>query len=202
MRPAKGSDRASRPARRYTTLNSSTPSALSQVAASHATTPPPSTTTRRGTSRRLVTSRDVHGCASLMPGIAGTVVREPVSITTACRAVSARLPPAAVSTATERSPVSRPYPRTTSMPTPSAQRICEESSRPFTTVSRRASTARTSNSRPLNSEDTPGTCRAPPSTSAGRNRALLGMHAQYEHSPPSNSASTSTASRPENCVAY
>jgi hypothetical protein len=41
-----------------------------------------------------------------------------------------------------------------------------------------------------------------PSTSAGRSRTLLGMQAQYEHSPPSSSASTSTASKPENCVAY
>ncbi len=39
--PGEGFRRASRPVRRYTTLNSSTPSGFSQVAAWHATTPPP-----------------------------------------------------------------------------------------------------------------------------------------------------------------
>ena len=42
----------------------------------------------------------------------------------------------------------------------------------------------------------PGSRRAPATSSTGRSRALLGMQAQYEHSPPTSSCSTSTADRP------
>ena len=43
---------------------------------------------------------------------------------------------------------------------------------------------------------TPRTAPASATTSAGRSSALLGMHAQYEHSPPTSSASTITAVSP------
>ena len=49
---------------------------------------------------------------------------------------------------------------------------------------------------------TPGMCRAASSTSIGRSNALLGMHAQYEHSPPSSSCSTITAVRSLPWIAY
>ena len=49
---------------------------------------------------------------------------------------------------------------------------------------------------------TPGMCRAASSTSIGRSSALLGMHAQYEHSPPSSSCSTITAVRSLPWMAY
>ena len=49
---------------------------------------------------------------------------------------------------------------------------------------------------------TPGMCLAASSTSIGRSSALLGMHAQYEHSPPISSCSTMTAVRSLPWIAY
>src|SRR6185436_11851133 len=49
-------------------------------------------------------------------------------------------------------------------------------------------------------------CRAPSNARAsaracgGRSSALLGMHAQYEHSPPTSSDSTTTVDRPPRTV--
>ena len=49
---------------------------------------------------------------------------------------------------------------------------------------------------------TPGMCLAASRTSIGRSSALLGMHAQYEHSPPISSCSTMTAVRSLPWIAY
>ena len=104
-------------------------------------------------------------------------------------------------TSTARSPARRPQPRTTSMPWSSAQDTCEESSWWLVKASRRARMASTSRD-PDSMLATPGTLRAASSTSTGRSRALLGMHAQYEHSPPTSSASTMTAVRSLPWMAY
>lgn len=58
-----------------------------------------------------------------------------------------------------------------------------------TKESRRASTAAAS-SRPVTASREPATARAALSAAGGRSSALLGMHAQYEHSPPTSSLST------------
>ena len=62
-------------------------------------------------------------------------------------------------------------------------------------ASRRFSTASTSNS-----AVTPGSRRAATTASAVRSSALLGMHAQYEHSPPTSSDSTITVESPARCA--
>ena len=63
------------------------------------------------------------------------------------------------------------------------------------TSSRRRRVAVTS-SDPVTASAAPGTRRTSRSSSAGRNSALEGMHAQKEHSPPINRSSTSTTSSP------
>ena len=68
--------------------------------------------------------------------------------------------------------------------------------------SRRCSTACTSMLWSPTMLFTPGMCRAASSTSIGRSSALLGMQAQYEHSPPSSSCSTITAVRSLPWIAY
>src|SRR5439155_8573327 len=70
-----------------------------------------------------------------------------------------------------------------------------ESSQPLVASSRRARAARTSSS-PVTAALAPGTRRAAARTSPGRISTLLGMHAQYEHSPPTSSRSTSATRRP------
>ena len=45
-------------------------------------------------------------------------------------------------------------------------------------------------------------CLAASRTSIGRSSALLGVHAQYEHSPPISSCSTMTAVRSLPWIAY
>ena len=61
--------------------------------------------------------------------------------------------------------------------------------------SRRASTAAES-SGPATAAARPGTRRASARATTGRSSALLGMHAQYEHSPPTSSLSTITVLSP------
>jgi len=112
------------------------------------------------------------------PSIGGTDARVPVASTTACRAVSVRVSPAGSVTSTVLSPVSRPRPRTMSMPAPFAHCTCELSSWCEVNASRRASTAATSTVRPSSACCAPGSLRAVSSTSTGRSSALLGMQAQ------------------------
>lgn len=194
--PANGSWLPSRRSPRSRIVTCAAPNPRSQVADSHATTPPPRTTTRRGTSWTLVTSREVHGAASRSPSMGGRAAPDPVARTTACRAVSVRVVPSASSTATAFSPASRPCPRTRVIPVLSSHCTCELSSWPCTKPSRRASTAARSSS-PFTACAAPSTWAAASRASSGRSIALLGMHAQYEHSPPTSSRSTSAAVRPE-----
>ena len=81
------------------------------------------------------------------------------------------------------------------MPAPSAQSTWLESSQPWVIESRRFSTASTSYS-----AVTPGSRRAATTASAVRSSALLGMHAQYEHSPPTSSDSTIAVDSPALCA--
>src|SRR5487761_335160 len=78
---------------------------------------------------------------------------------------------------------------------PSSQRTCPESSQWLVNPSRRRSTAAVS-SWPVTACLAPSTRRAASRAWPGRSSALLGMHAQYEQSPPTRSASTTTADRP------
>ena len=87
-------------------------------------------------------------------------------------------------------PASRPVPRSRSMPWSASQRSCPASDQFDTMKSRQASAACTS------------TCalapasRAPCTASPGRSSVLDGMHAQYEHSPPTSSRSTTATRSP------
>ncbi len=118
---------------------------------------------------------------------------------TACRAVSVVAPawpvfPASsvLPTTTVRSPASRPCPRTRSILAESSQPTCPSSFQSWVKESRRLNTSAGVSAAPL----TPCTAPASATTSTGRSRALLGMQAQYEHSPPTSSDSTITAVRP------
>jgi hypothetical protein len=149
-----------------------------------------------------VTSRLVHGCASRKPGTGGTAAVLPVATTTAWFAVSVRVLPSGVVTSTVLGPASRPCPRTKSTPAFVSHSTWPVSSCPNglpgsapTNQSRRPNTAAAS-SRPVTASRTPGSARAWSYSSTGRSRALLGMQAQYEHSPPTSSCSTSTTDRP------
>jgi len=88
------------------------------------------------------------------------------------------------------------------MPVSFAQFTCEVSSWLLVNESRRASTAGTSSPRSPTMLATPSMCLAASRTSIGRSSALLGMHAQYEHSPPISSCSTMTAVRSLPWIAY
>src|SRR5204863_142939 len=87
------------------------PSDANAWAISTPTTPPPRISRRSGTVLVVVISRFVHGSASRSPSIGGISGSLPVATTTARRATSLSSP-----TATVRSPVIRPLPRTTSTP--------------------------------------------------------------------------------------
>ena len=77
------------------------------------------------------------------------------------------------------------------MPVPCAHSTWDVSSHPWVSVSRRFSTASTSKV-----AVTPGNRRAAATALGVRIKALLGMHAQYEHSPPTSADSTSTTDSP------
>ena len=189
-----------------TIVTSSAPSPRIACAISQPTTPPPSTISRRGAFSAFVTSRLVHGCASRRPGTGGIVAVVPVASTTAWFAVSVRVSPSGVVTSTVLGPASRPCPRTDATPAPSSHASWPASSCPNglpgsapTNQSRRLNTAPAS-SGPVTASVTPGIARARASSSTGRSRALLGMHAQYEHSPPSSWCSTRATDRPPRCA--
>lgn len=171
------------------------PSACHAVAISVATTPPPRIASRAGTSFALVASRLVHGRSSSRPGSGGSAADVPVQTATACRAVSSSTSPSGVVTVTCFGPASRPCPRIRLIPALSSHATCPASSQSLAMRSRCRSTAAASRGWSA-AASRPGTpCRSLCS-STGRRSALLGSQAQYEHSPPTSSASTTTVSRP------
>ena len=97
-----------------------------------------------GTSCRLVTSREVHGSASRSPSTGGTAARRAGGQDDGVPGGERAVPPPARSTSTVRSPVSRPVPRTTSMPAPVAHCDLRAVVVVWVNESRRASTASTS----------------------------------------------------------
>ncbi|GAA3073727.1 hypothetical protein GCM10020254_16940 [Streptomyces goshikiensis] len=153
------------------------PSEAQAVAISQATTPPPMTTSRAGTASAAVASRLVHAPIPSSPGTDGRAASVPGLRTTARRAESVRSPPAAVVTATRRSPASRPWPRTRVMPAPRSQSAWPLSSPRAVNRSRRARTAAGSRA-PVTASRAPATERADSRAAPGRSRALLGTHAQ------------------------
>ncbi len=171
------------------------PSPCHAVAISTPTTPPPTTTSRPGTSLALVASRLVHGRTVSTPGKEGTTALLPVHTATACRAVRRVSWPSGPVTVTSLGPVSRPLPRWTAAPIPSSQETCPSSFQWEVSSSRNARTASAS-SGPRTAPLRPGTLRASARDTTGLNRALLGMQAQYEHSPPTSSDSTTAVLSP------
>ena len=165
--PAKGSSRASTRGPASMTVTRE-PKDAKASAISTPTVPPPRTTRLGGTSSAVTASRLVHGRASRSPGIGGTTGSVPVAMTTARRAASVSSP-----TCTVRSPVIRPWPRTSAMPRSSSHGVWLSSSRWLMTSSRRSSAAGTS--RPSTACAAPGMRRASASTWPGRSSALDGM---------------------------
>jgi hypothetical protein len=160
-------------------------SADQAVAISQPTTPPPTITSRPGTACALVASRLVHGLT--LASTSGTDALVPVAITTACRAASTVSP-----TWTRRIPTILPWPRKRSIFARLSHSTCPSSFHWWAKESRRASTSAGLRRAPA----TPRTAAASATAVAGRSSALLGMHAQYEHSPPTSSASTIAAVSP------
>jgi hypothetical protein len=165
------------------------------VAISHPTTPPPRMARLAGAAVALVASRLVQGAMPASPGMSGTIGSLPVLIATAWRAVSSEDVPSGASTRTVRSPAMRPRPRTRSMPVDASHSTCEESSQSWVSTVRRAK-APAGSSAPVTACLAPSTARAARSACPGRSRPLEGMQAQYEHSPPTSSCSTTTTLRP------
>jgi hypothetical protein len=158
--------------------------------ARRAFTPPPMTASRPGTSLAAAASRLVHGAASRSPVMSGTSALLPVATTTACRAVSVVVAPSPPVTSTTRSELILPRPRCSAIPAESSHDTCPSSVQFEAKESRRRNTAATSSS-PVTASR-----RAARSAVAPRSNALVGMHAQYEHSPPTSSRSMTAAVRP------
>ena len=175
--PAKDSQLGIRHAPRWITVISSVPSCFHAVAISHATTPPPRIAKRRGTVRALVASRLVHGCASARPGTSGIAGRLPVQTATACRAVRFVVIPSLSVTDTRRSPVNLPWPRNRSILASRSHVTWPESSQ-FEVKESRLSNTAVALSLPVTASRAPFTLRASSKACPGRNKALLGMHAQ------------------------
>ena len=183
---ANGSSRSISRGPRWTSVTRE-PSDDQACAISTPTTPPPRTNSLAGTRFAVVASMFVQGFASARPSTSGIVAELPVATTTALRATSAYEP-----TTTRRSPSSRPCPRTRATPRSSSQGSIEESSRSWTTSSRRARTVATSSS----PTSIPGTRRASATSSPGRRSAFEGMQAKKEHSPPTSRSSTTATESP------
>lgn len=196
--PANGSTRGSRRDPR-TSCTTSLPRARQAVAISQATTPPPTTASRGGTRSEEVASRLVHGRTSSRPGRPGRAARVPVHTATAWRAVRTRRPPSGVCTATRFGPSSRPWPRTRTSPDPFSHSTWPSSFQCEVNSSRRLRTASAS-SGPVTASRAPASRPASASAAAGRSSALLGMQAQYEHSPPTSSLSTTATLSPPACA--
>ena len=167
------------------------PSRAHACAISTPTTPPPSTTSDSGTSRADVASREVHTGVSARPSSGGIFGTLPVHTTTAWRARYTSPP-----TVTSRSPVTSPSPRMTWMFSDSAHLTWPVSSQLEVKPVRRSSTAAASSDPPT----TPLTRFAAASACPERSSAFDGMHAQYEHSPPTSSFSIMAVDRPPAAV--
>ena len=165
------------------------------VASSQATTPPPRMARLSGAAVALVASWLVHGSISARPGMSGSRETLPVLIVTACLARRSTVVPSEDSTVMARSPVNRACPRTRSISAEATQSACEVSSQSWTIEVRRANAAAGSTS-PVTACAAPPTARAARRALPARSRAFDGMQAQYEHSPPTSSASTSATFRP------
>ena len=200
-RSANGSNRGvSSGVLRSSTVTSAVPSDFHACAISSPTTPPPMTMRLSGTLFADVISRLVHGSASASPSMGGMNASEPVASTTAFRASSSTLPlPSANSTTTRFSPSSRPQPRRSVAPTESTHWACPSSLQWLANASR-ARSARAASTAPVTASRAAGTRRAAASASPGRSSALLGIHAQYEHSPPTSSDSTMAVLSPAGAV--
>ena len=133
-------------------------------------------------------SRGARGCrAAERPN--------PVDTTTACRATRSVTVPSSAVTRTRLTPVNSACPRTRSMPVFSSHRTWDASSQSWVMTSRRRSTPVTSRS-PVTACFAPSRSRAARRAAALRSSPLDGMQAQYEHSPPTSSASTMTVVMP------
>ena len=134
-------------------------------------------------------SREVQVRTVSRPGTGGLTGTLPVHSATARRAVMLRV---VRRPSTVRVPASRACPRRTVMPAPSAHSTWPASSQSWVMASRRASTAGGSKSAVVAAAAGARAATACPV----RSSALDGMQAQYEHSPPSSSASTIIAVSP------
>ena len=149
------------------------------------------TASEAGTDFALVASRLVHGSISRSPGMSGRRLAEPVDTATAWRATRSVTVPSSAVTRTRLTPVNSAWPRTRSMPVFWSHRTCDASSQLCVITSRRRSTPVTSRS-PVTACFAPSRSRAARRAAALRSSPLDGMQAQYEHSPPTSSASTMT----------
>ena len=193
--PAAGSSMGSSRSCISTTVTSD-PSDRHACAISAPTTPPPRMMSRSGTSCAVTILRESHGSESASPSMGGIAAEVPVATTTAFRAVSSWTSPSGPVTVTARSPVMRPCPRT-SVAFTDASHCTWPSSFQLLAKAFRACSAFSTSMPPVMAPRIEGTRCATASASAGRSSALLGMQAQYEHSPPTSSDSTTTeVSRP------
>ena len=192
--PAAGSSTGSSRSCNSTTVTSD-PSERHACAISTPMTPPPRMMSRSGTSCAETIFRESHGSESASPSMGGMAAELPVATTTALRAVSSRTSPSGIVTDTARSPVMRPCPRTSAAFTDASHCTCPSS---FQLLAKalRACSARSTSMPPVIAPRSEGTRCATASASSGRSSALLGMHAQYEHSPPTSSDSTTAAVSP------
>ncbi len=203
MSPANGSLRGSRRGWPSMIVSSSTPSPFSQVAASHATTPPPQITIRFGMVWMLVTSREVQGLAASKPSMFGIAGDEPVSRTTAWRAVMVRVLPSGLVTSTvfgpsERTPAPDDVDPVVHAPL-NLRGVVEMVDDGVAAGEHGVDVQTASRAAPAS---LPGRWRPISRISTGRSSPLLGIQAQYEHSPPTSASSTITVSRPESWLAY
>ena len=154
------------------------------------------TTRRPGTREADVASRLVHGRASRSPGTGGTAAVVPVASTTATRASTSHhgavrggdVHPALADEPAV--PADQPDPGALEPGDLAGVVQAAGEGVPAGEDGRGVELARSP------PRGHPATRRAARSAWTGRSRALLGMHAQYEHSPPTRSASTTSAVRP------
>ena len=178
------------------TVTSSAPSRRNACAISAPIAPPPSTSKRRGTSFAEVIASVVPRLDLAQSGHGRDHRRACRSRARPTRACNVRVVPSGCSTSTRRSPASRPRPRTSSMSFSSSHGPRpRRSSRSVMSVAARERGVGVERAR---SSLRPRRARVGrrARTSPGRISVLLGMQPQYEHSPPTSSASTIAVRRP------
>ena len=174
--PAAGSSTGSSRSCSSTTVTSD-PSERHACAISTPMTPPPRMMSRSGTSCAVTIFRESHGSESASPSMGGIAADVPVATTTARRAESSRTSPSAPVTSTVRSPLMRPWPRTSTAFTDASHCTCPSSFQ-FPAKALRMRSARATSMPPVMAPRSDGTRWATASASPGRSRALLGMQAQ------------------------